>query len=105
MRSLFLLAVSAATILAQVPAQNANGVGIGHVHLMTADPDAMTKIFVDVLGAKEGASGSLKMPGSNPRENSCFRISIAADFIERPTQGWAQTDRLNVSTNARTVKT
>jgi catechol 2,3-dioxygenase-like lactoylglutathione lyase family enzyme len=66
MRILFLTAISAAVLLAQVPSQNASGIGMGHVHLMTADPDAMTKIFVDVLGAKEGASGSLKtlkLPG------------------------------------------
>jgi len=66
MRSLLLFAVSAATIFAQIPAQNAEGIGIGHVHLMTSDPDAMTKVFVDALGAVPGSSGSLKtlkLPG------------------------------------------
>jgi catechol 2,3-dioxygenase-like lactoylglutathione lyase family enzyme len=61
MRSLLLFAVSAATMLAQIPAQNASGIGIGHVHLMTADPDAMNKVLIDVLGAKEVSSGSMKM--------------------------------------------
>lgn len=61
MRCLTLLAVSAAAVFAQIPAQNASGIGIGHVHLNSADPDAMKKIFVDVLGATEGSSGSMKM--------------------------------------------
>jgi catechol 2,3-dioxygenase-like lactoylglutathione lyase family enzyme len=61
MRLLTLLAVSAASIFAQIPAQNSSGVGIGHIHLMTADPDAALKVFVDVFGGKATASGSLKM--------------------------------------------
>jgi catechol 2,3-dioxygenase-like lactoylglutathione lyase family enzyme len=48
-------------MLAQIPAQNSAGIGIGHVHFMTADPDALGKMLGTILGATEVNAGSMKM--------------------------------------------
>ena len=61
MRCFYLLALAAASVFAQLPAFNEAGVAPGHVHLMVKDPDVHTKLFKDVLGATETASGTLKM--------------------------------------------
>src|ERR1022692_4208048 len=66
MRCLVLLALSAASLPAQLPAPNDSGVSLGHIHLMVADPDAQKKIWVDVLGAQVTHAGTLellKLPG------------------------------------------
>lgn len=61
MRWLYLLAASAATLFAQLPAFNDAGVVPGHIHLMVQDPDAHMKLWKDLLGATETSSGSMKM--------------------------------------------
>ncbi len=66
MRTLAILLLSAAPLLAQLPAPNASGVSAGHVHMMVRDPAAHKKIWVETLGAKVVTSGSLellKLPG------------------------------------------
>ena len=52
MRWLLLLAVSVASVSAQLAPPNAEGVTVGHVHLVVADPDAQKKLFVELLGAQ-----------------------------------------------------
>jgi catechol 2,3-dioxygenase-like lactoylglutathione lyase family enzyme len=66
MRCLFLLAVSAACLFAQLSAPNDSGVALGHIHLMVADPEAQKKLWVGVLGAEVTHAGTLellKLPG------------------------------------------
>ena len=66
MRLLFLFTASAAGLLAQLPAPNAAGVSMGHMHLMVADPEQHKKIWVDMMGAEVKQAGSLeilKLPG------------------------------------------
>lgn len=38
-------------VLAQLPAGNDAGVAMGHLHLLTRDPDAQRKFWVEVMGA------------------------------------------------------
>ena len=62
----FVLLVSAAPLLAQLPAPNAAGVSAGHMHMMVRDPEAHKKIWVEALGAQVVTSGTLellKLPG------------------------------------------
>ena len=61
MRWLILIAASAASLVAQVAAPNDNGVSIGHMHLVVADPEAQKKLFAGVLGAQVTNAGSLEM--------------------------------------------
>jgi catechol 2,3-dioxygenase-like lactoylglutathione lyase family enzyme len=66
MRSIFLIAISAASLLAQLSPPNDSGVALGHIHLMVADPEAQKKLWVDVLGAEVTHAGTLellKLPG------------------------------------------
>jgi len=66
MRWLLLVAATAATLFAQLPAPNAAGVSMGHIHLTVPDPDAQIKVWTDVLGAestKAGPLNLLKLPG------------------------------------------
>jgi len=52
MRSLVLLALSTASVFAQLAAPNSAGVSVGHVHLVVADPEAQKKLFVGLLGGE-----------------------------------------------------
>ena len=61
MRWLLLIAASAAPLFAQLAAPNADGVSIGHVHLVVLDPEAQKKLFVGVLGAQVTHTGSLEL--------------------------------------------
>ena len=66
MRWLFLIAVPAASLFAQLPAPNEAGVSMGHIHLMLAEPEQHKKIWVDMLGAEVKHAGTLevlKLPG------------------------------------------
>ncbi len=78
MRWLCLLAVSAATLFAQLAPPNDAGVSIGHIHLTVPDPDAQIKVWTDVLGAtasKDGFLNLVKLPG-------VFIIVTKADATE-----------------------
>ncbi len=66
MRWIFLLAASAVSLFAQLAAPNENGVALGHIHLMVADPEVQKKLWVGVLGAEVTHAGTLellKLPG------------------------------------------
>ncbi len=71
MRWLCLMAATAASMIGQLAfgqlaPPNDAGVSIGHVHLTVPDPDAQTKVWVDVLGAtasKDGFLTLVKLPG------------------------------------------
>ena len=66
MRSLCLMAASAAYLFAQLPAPNEAGISTGHIHLVVRDPDAQKKAWVDAFGAvasKAGPLDLLKLPG------------------------------------------
>ncbi len=61
MHRLFLLALCAAPLSAQLAAPNDAGVAIGHIHMMVADPEPHKKLWVDLLGARVVHAGSLEM--------------------------------------------
>ena len=66
MRIVCLLALTAASVLAQLAPPNESGVTLGHLHYMVTDPDASKKAWVDVFGATPDKAGSLdmlKLPG------------------------------------------
>ena len=66
MRWIFLIAISAASLFAQLSAPNESGVSLGHIHLMVADPEVQKKLWVGVLGAEVTHAGTLellKLPG------------------------------------------
>ena len=51
---------------AQLTAPNDNGVAIGHIHLLSKDPDAQKKIWMEAFGAQPAKTGRLdllKLPG------------------------------------------
>src|SRR5216683_3017901 len=53
--------------LAQLPAPNADGVSMGHLHLNVKDVDESKKFWVDQLGAtpvKLGNNDVMKFPGA-----------------------------------------
>lgn len=52
MRLTIACALLSVPLLAQVAPPNAMGVSMGHFHIITPDPDAQKKIWVDVLGGK-----------------------------------------------------
>jgi catechol 2,3-dioxygenase-like lactoylglutathione lyase family enzyme len=56
-----MFSASAVSLFAQLPAPNENGVSMGHIHLMVADPEAQKKLWVGVLGAEVTHAGSLEM--------------------------------------------
>jgi catechol 2,3-dioxygenase-like lactoylglutathione lyase family enzyme len=62
---LVVISPSAATF-AQLAPVNESGVTMGHVHLLVPDPEAHTKLWVDLFGARIDHAGSLeilKLPG------------------------------------------
>jgi catechol 2,3-dioxygenase-like lactoylglutathione lyase family enzyme len=61
MRIVCLLALTAASLLAQLAPPNEAGVSLGHLHYMVTDPDASKKAWVDVFGATPSKAGSLEM--------------------------------------------
>jgi catechol 2,3-dioxygenase-like lactoylglutathione lyase family enzyme len=66
MRWLPLLAASAVSLFAQLPAPNEAGVSMGHMHIVVKDPEAQKRVWVDVLGAQASKAGPLellKLPG------------------------------------------
>ncbi len=66
MRWVSLIAISAASLYAQLAPPNDMGVSVGHVHLIVADPEAQKKVWSGVLGAEVIALPPLelyKIPG------------------------------------------
>jgi len=88
MRWLFLLAVSAASLFAQLAPPNDKGVSVGHVHLYVSDVDAQKKLWVDLLGAQVTHSGTLellKFPG----------ILVVVAKARNPTTGGSDGSTVN----------
>ena len=76
------------TAFAQLAAPNDTGVTIGHIHLLSKDPDAQKKIWVEALGAqvtKTGTLEMLKLPGVfiiiNRAEPSAGSVGSTADHL------------------------
>ena len=65
MRILMLLAslciVSANPVFAQLAPYNAEGLTTGHFHMFVNDPEPIKKIFVEMLGGRVTATGSLEL--------------------------------------------
>ena len=83
----FLLSANAAAF-AQLTTPNDNGVAIGHIHLLSKDPEAQKKIWVEALGAQPTKAGTLEMlrlPGVfiiiNNAEPSAGSVGSTADHI------------------------
>lgn len=65
MRMTILLAtifsVSASPLFGQLAPYNAEGVTTGHFHMFVNDPEPIKKIFVEILGGRVTATGSLEL--------------------------------------------
>ena len=61
MRIAILLAASAAAAFGQLAPYNSEGVTTGHFHMFVNDPEPLKKIFVDMLGGRVTATGSLEL--------------------------------------------
>ncbi len=55
------LAASAAALCAQLRPPTQDGVALGHLHLLVADPEAHKKLWIEMLGATETHTGSLEL--------------------------------------------
>ena len=67
MKHLAVLAALAVPLFAQIPAPNAQGVSMGHHHLIVTDVAAHKKIWVDVLGGQLSGNAPIefvKFPGT-----------------------------------------
>ena len=66
MKTLLLLLASPFSLLAQLPPPNDAGVSMGHLHILTRDPDAQRKFWTEVMGATQAKLGPMdvmKFPG------------------------------------------
>lgn len=94
MRKQIILATSVLFLFAQLPAfaqlttPNDNGVAIGHIHLLSKDPEAQKKIWVEALGAQVTKAGTLellRLPGVfiiiNNADPSAGSAGSTADHI------------------------
>jgi catechol 2,3-dioxygenase-like lactoylglutathione lyase family enzyme len=61
MRRLLPLLFLACAGRAQLAAPSANGVSIGHLHLLVEDPEAQKKVWVEALGAQPTKTGTLEL--------------------------------------------
>jgi len=53
--------VISVVLLTQLTTPNDNGVSIGHIHLLSADPDAQKKIWIEAFGAQVTKTGTLEL--------------------------------------------
>lgn len=60
MRLLPIFTLMTLPLLAQLEPPNQAGVTMGHLHIVTSDPDAHRKIWIDTLGGKPVKKGSLE---------------------------------------------
>jgi catechol 2,3-dioxygenase-like lactoylglutathione lyase family enzyme len=60
MRRILLLALLTLPLAAQVAPPNEMGVSMGHLHLTATDPDAVMKLWIDVLGGEKVMAGPLE---------------------------------------------
>src|SRR5881296_2565228 len=75
-------------LFAQLAAPNESGISLGHVHLLSKDPDAQKKIWVEVFGAQSTKAGTLellRLPGIfiiiNKAEPSAGSVGSTVDHI------------------------
>jgi len=61
MRRILLLALLTIPLAAQIAPPNAAGVSMGHLHLISPDPEAYMKLWVNVLGGKKVMAGTLEL--------------------------------------------
>ncbi len=61
MRFAILLAATASALFGQLAPYNSAGVTTGHFHMFVTDPEPLKKIFVDMLGGRVTATGSLEL--------------------------------------------
>jgi catechol 2,3-dioxygenase-like lactoylglutathione lyase family enzyme len=61
MHRILILMAAAGALYGQLAAPNQNGVSLGHVHLLVADPEAQKKIWVEGLGAEVTHTGTLEL--------------------------------------------
>src|SRR5215831_17730594 len=73
---------------AQLTAPNDSGISIGHIHLLSKDPEAQKKIWVEALGAQVTKTGTLEMlrlPGVyiiiNKAEPTAGSVGSTADHF------------------------
>ena len=59
--SILAVAAGVALLVAQTAAPNAAGISMGHIHLVVADPAAMQKTWVDVMGGTPATASPLTM--------------------------------------------
>jgi catechol 2,3-dioxygenase-like lactoylglutathione lyase family enzyme len=60
MRRIFLLALLSIPLAAQIAPPNGAGVSMGHLHVISPNPEAHMKLWVDVLGGKKIMVGNLE---------------------------------------------
>jgi catechol 2,3-dioxygenase-like lactoylglutathione lyase family enzyme len=60
MRVMLIFAFLAVPLLAQVAPPNSAGVSMGHLHIVTPDPEGQKKLWIDVLGGKLVKAGPLE---------------------------------------------
>src|SRR5262250_3067163 len=84
--SLFL--IMPITVFGQLTAPNDSGVSIGHVHLLSKDPDAQKKIWVEAFGAQPTKTGTLeilRLPGVfiviNKADTTAGSLGSTADHL------------------------
>lgn len=76
------------TAFAQLTTPNDSGIAIGHIHLLSKDPDSMKKIFVEAFGAQVTKTGTLellRLPGVyiiiNKAEPTAGSVGSSADHF------------------------
>src|SRR5215471_17984173 len=82
------LLLAQVTAFAQLTTPNDSGVSIGHIHLLSKDPDAQKKIWVEAFGAQVTKTGTLellRLPGVfiiiNKMEPSAGSVGSTADHL------------------------
>ena len=60
MKTLVLIAAGISCASAQVLPLNSSGVSMGHLHVVTPDPEAHRKLWIDVLGGKSVKAGPIE---------------------------------------------
>ena len=58
---LVFLLFTEAPVFAQLTTPNDHGITIGHIHLLSRDPDAQKRIWIEGLGAQPTRTGTLDM--------------------------------------------
>ena len=91
---LVFLLFTEAPVFAQLTTANDHGITIGHIHLLSRDPDAQKKIWIEALGAQPTKTGTLEMlrlPGVfiiiNKAEPSAGSVGSTVDHFGLSVSG------------------